>query len=99
MLQQDEKFLPPTSAPQKSVETKPDRVLETLERVKKISIAAFLLSSLLVAVAAVLLFEVGGVVKVWQVEFGSTAQASTLSSHKANACEAPSPPTSIPAQR
>jgi hypothetical protein len=51
-----------------------DGILESLERWKKRVIAAFLLLSLLVAVIAVLLFEAGGVFKVWQMEFGSARE-------------------------
>jgi hypothetical protein len=48
--------------------TETDAVLEALERWKKRLIAAFLLISLFIALTAVLLFELGGVIKVWKLE-------------------------------
>ena len=49
-------------------QTDTDVILEALERWKKRVIAAFLLLSLLIALTAVLLFELGGVIKVWEME-------------------------------
>jgi hypothetical protein len=60
------------------VQVEADTILENLERWKKRVIAAFLLLSLLVAVAAVLLFELGGVIKVWKIEFWDAAPATAV---------------------
>ena len=48
-----------------------DRILQGLDRWKQRVIAAFLLLSLLTGITAVLLFEIAGVLNVWQLEFGS----------------------------
>jgi hypothetical protein len=67
-----------------------------LERWKKRILAAFLLSSLVVGVSAVLLFEAAGVAKVWRLEFGSAAQ---FNSKATNACEVSAPAAPTPLQR
>jgi hypothetical protein len=46
----------------------------SLEHWKKLVIATFLLLSLLIGTTSVLLFELGGVILVWEIEFNGAAR-------------------------